>query len=107
MLEEFLSAMARLISEKGQSSLLNQLSSLYFTSIDSNNDGFVDEGEFVAFVDLIGWDEEVSATIFITIDDNKDGWVSWEEYRDASVQFFSRRDCAREDMMTMWGPLSR
>jgi Ca2+-binding EF-hand superfamily protein len=67
--------------EKAETGAGENLSEL-FESFDTNKDGLIDEEEFGAIMEKLGWHspDEVRSLEFAAIDGNADGLVEFEEF---------------------------
>lgn len=73
-----------------QKQIADDLHSMMFDCIDTNNDGHISMEEFVVYFKVIGnklTPEEVKHS-FDTIDSNGDGEISREEFVAAAIEFF-------------------
>lgn len=77
---------------------------LFFSAVDANADGNIQQDEFELFFEIIGLDKSMAPASFKAIDTNNDGQLSLEEFVAAGVDFFTSED---ENCPTkfFWGPL--
>ena len=77
---------------------------LFFSAVDANSDGFIQEDEFKLFFQILGLDPNMAPATFQAIDTNNDGQLSLDEFVTAGVDFFTSEDESSPNKL-FWGPL--
>jgi len=77
---------------------------LFFSAVDANGDGQIQEDEFRLFFDILGLDPSMAPATFKAIDTNNDGQLSLDEFVAAGVDFFTSEDESSPNKL-FWGPL--
>jgi len=77
---------------------------LFFSAVDANADGNIQEDEFRLFFEILGLDPNMAAATFQAIDTNHDGQLSLDEFVAAGVDFFTSEDESNPNKL-FWGPL--
>jgi len=77
---------------------------LFFSAVDANNDGQIQEDEFVLFFQIIGLNPADAPASFKAIDTNNDGSLSLDEFVAAGTEFFTSEDESSPSKL-FWGPL--
>jgi Ca2+-binding EF-hand superfamily protein len=77
---------------------------LFFSAVDANGDGQIQEDEFKLFFDILGLDANFAPATFKAIDTNNDGQLSLDEFVAAGVDFFTSDDESSPNKL-FWGPL--
>jgi len=61
---------------------------LLFDTIDTNQDGFIQIGEYITFFGITGVGEEFAKSAFDALDTNHDGLVSRDEFVSVGLDFY-------------------
>jgi Ca2+-binding EF-hand superfamily protein len=77
---------------------------LFFSAVDANQDGNIQEDEYKLFFEILGLDPNMAPASFQAIDTNKDGQLSLDEFVTAGVDFFTSNDENSPNKL-FWGPL--
>jgi Ca2+-binding EF-hand superfamily protein len=77
---------------------------LFFSAVDANNDGQIQEDEFTLFFQILGLDASLAPASFKAIDENNDGQLSLAEFVQAGTDFFTSED-EKSPSKLFWGPL--
>lgn len=77
---------------------------LFFSAVDANGDGFIQQDEFQLFFQILGLDPNFAPASFNAIDTNNDGKLSLDEFVTAGVDFFTSEDETNPNKF-FWGPL--
>jgi Ca2+-binding EF-hand superfamily protein len=77
---------------------------LFFSAVDANADGNIQEDEFKLFFEILGLDSSLAPASFKAIDTNNDGQLSLDEFVTAGVDFFTSEDTNSPNQL-FWGPL--
>lgn len=77
---------------------------LFFSAVDANGDGLIQEDEFKLFFDILGLEPKLAEASFKAIDTNKDGSISLDEFVTAGTDFFTSEDESSPSKY-FWGPL--
>lgn len=105
---KFIAAMKHLVKDDKKRASLEGPLPLFFHAVDSNDDGFIDVGEYEEFFKIFGLDPALAAASFRAIDANDDGLLSKEEFKDAGRDFFLKDDEKDDEKCPtslFWGPL--
>ena len=77
---------------------------LFFSAVDANDDGQIQEDEYALFFQILGLDPSMGPASFRAIDTNNDGNLSKDEFITAGVDFFTSQDESSPNKL-FWGPL--
>lgn len=77
---------------------------LFFSAVDANGDGMIQDDEFQLFFQILGLDPKLAIDSFKAIDTNNDGQLSLDEFVTAGVDFFISEDDKSPNKL-FWGPL--
>lgn len=77
---------------------------LFFSAVDANGDGLIQEDEYALFFEILGLDPKLAHASFTAIDTNHDGNISLDEFVTAGTDFFVSED-ENSPSKFFWGPL--
>jgi len=76
----------------------------YFSAIDKDKDGYIDQDDFTRFFYILGIPEDLSVPAFQALDVDKDGRMSRDEFLKAGKNFFvQEKECYPSDLFL--GPI--
>ena len=102
--EAYIEANKKNVKSEHFRSLVYEVFRLWFASIDANEDGIIQEEEFVRFFKAIDLDSDSAKLTFQSLDSNQDGLVSLDEYVTAGMDFITSEDESTPGKL-FWGPL--
>lgn len=102
--EAFIATLKKQVSDPSLRTTLAGPLPLFFSAVDANSDGNIQEDEFRLFFEILGLDGNLAPDTFKAIDTNNDGQLSLEEFVQAGVDFFTSED-EKCPTRLFWGPL--
>ena len=84
--------------------LCSNILSLWFSAIDADEDGNIQEAEFVRFFNILDIDSDTAKATFQSMDSDGDGLVSRDEYLANGIDFSTSEDETTSGKL-FWGPL--
>jgi Ca2+-binding EF-hand superfamily protein len=102
--DAFIAALKQKVADPALRQTLSGPLPLFFSAVDANADGNIQEDEFKLFFEILGLDANTAPATFKAIDTNNDGQLSLDEFVAAGVDFFTSEDESSPTKF-FWGPL--